>query len=130
MKTVSTFAIDPIKFRAAIDNIVKERHFKNWAEICRDLSLCDSHLADCRRRGKISNKTAKLLEKAYGLKTEDYTPVIEGIFEEQEEAADLADQIARGIKIALDDVQNRNTLRGIIASGIVAALEAQKGARE
>lgn len=49
--------------------------------------------------------------------------------EEHEDPADLADQIARGIKIALDDVQNRNTLRGIIASGIVAALEAQKGAK-
>ena len=49
--------------------------------------------------------------------------------EVHEDPADLADQIARSIKIALDDVQNRNTLRGIIASGIVAALEAQKGAK-
>lgn len=49
--------------------------------------------------------------------------------EEHEDPTDLSDQIARGIKIALDDVQIRNTLRGIIASGIVAALEAQKGAK-
>lgn len=105
MKTVSTFAIDPIKFRAAIDNIVKERHFKNWAEICRDLSLCDSHLADCRRRGKISNKTAKLLEKAYGLKAEDYTPVIEGIFEEHEEAEPSeVIRLLRGIAEDLSDL--------------------------
>lgn len=129
MSRSKNISIDRIKFEAAINEIMKTRHFTSWSDICADMVVNKDLLRSAARKEQISAKTAKMLEKFYGVKLEDYTPAIEGIFEEQEEAADLADQIARGIKIALDDVQNRNTLRGIIASGIVAALEAQKGAK-
>lgn len=129
MSRSKTISIDRIKFEAAINEIMKTRHFTSWSDICADMVVNKDLLRSAARKEQISAKTAKMLEKFYGVKLEDYTPAIEGIFEEQEEVADLADQIARGIKIALDDVQNRNTLRGIIASGIVAALEAQKGAK-
>ena len=121
--------IDRIKFEAAINEIMKTRHFSSWSDICADMVVNKDLLRSAARKEQISAKTAKMLEKFYGLTIDQYTPAIEGIFEEQEEVADLSDQIARGIKIALDDVQNRNTLRGIIASGIVAALEAQKGTK-
>ena len=129
MSRSKTISIDRGRFEKAINEVMKARHFTSWSEICDDMVVNKDLLRCAARDEKISAKTAKMLEKFYGVKLEDYTPVIEGIFEEQEEVADLADQIARGIKIALDDVQNRNTLRGIIASGIVAALEAQKGAK-
>lgn len=129
MSRSKNISIDRIKFEAAINEIMKTRHFTSWSDICADMVVNKDLLRSAARKEQISAKTAKMLEKFYGVKLEDYTPAIEGIFEEQEEVADLADQIARGIKIALDDVQNRNTLRGIIASGIVAALEAQKGAK-
>lgn len=129
MSRSKNITIDRIKFEAAINEIMKTRHFTSWSDICADMVVNKDLLRSAARKEQISAKTAKMLEKFYGVKLEDYTPAIEGIFEEQEEVADLADQIARGIKIALDDIQNRNTLRGIIASGIVAALEAQKGAK-
>lgn len=129
MSRSKNISIDRIKFEAAINEIMKTRHFSSWSDICADMVVNKDLLRSAARKEQISAKTAKMLEKFYGVKLEDYTPAIEGIFEEQEEVADLADQIARGIKIALDDVQNRNILRGIIASGIVAALEAQKGAK-
>lgn len=129
MSRSKNISIDRIRFEAAINEIMKTRHFTSWSDICADMVVNKDLLRSAARKEQISAKTAKMLEKFYGVKLEDYTPAIEGIFEEQEEVADLADQIARGIKIALDDVQNRNTLRGIIASGIVAALEAQKGAK-
>lgn len=119
--------IDRIRFEKAINEVMKTRHFSSWAEICEDLMVNNDLLRCAARDEVISAKTAKMLDKFYGLKLEDYTPVIEGIFEEQEDLHEQSDQIARGIKKALDDVQIRNTLRGIIASGIVAALEAQKG---
>ena len=129
MSRSKNISIDRIKFEAAINEIMKTSHFTSWSDICADMVVNKDILRRAARKEQISAKTAKMLEKFYGVKLEDYTPAIEGIFEEQEEVTDLADQIARGIKIALDDVQNRNTLRGIIASGIVAALEAQKGAK-
>ena len=129
MSRSKNIRIDRIRFEAAINEIMKTRHFTSWSDICADMVVNKDLLRSAARKEQISAKTAKMLEKFYGVKLEDYTQAIEGIFEEQEEVADLADQIARGIKIALDDVQNRNTLRGIIASGIVAALEAQKGAK-
>ena len=130
MSRSKNISIDRIKFEAAINEIMKTRHFSSWSDICADMVVNKDLLRSAARKEQISAKTAKMLEKFYGLTIDQYTPAIEGIFEEQEEVADLSDQIARSIKIALDDVQNRNTLRGIIASGIVAALEAQKGARE
>ena len=129
MSRSKNISIDRIKFEAAINEIMKTRHFSSWSDICADMVVNKDLLRSAARKEQISAKTAKMLEKFYGLTIDQYTPAIEGIFEEQEEVADLSDQIARGIKIALDDVQNRNTLRGIIASGIVAALEAQKGAK-
>ena len=129
MSRSKNISIDRIKFEAAINEIMKTRHFTSWSDICADMVVNKDLLRSAARKEHISAKTAKMLEKFYGLTIDQYTPAIEGIFEEQEEVADLADQIARGIKIALDDVQNRNTLRGIIASGIIAALEAQKGAK-
>ena len=129
MSRSKNISIDRIKFEAAINEIMKTRHFTSWSDICADMVVNKDLLRSAARKEQISAKTAKMLEKFYGLTIDQYTPAIEGIFEEQEEVADLSDQIARGIKIALDDVQNRNTLRGIIASGIVAALEAQKGAK-
>lgn len=129
MSRSKNISIDRIKFEAAINEIMKTRHFSSWSDICADMVVNKDLLRSAARKEQISAKTAKMLEKFYGLTIDQYTPAIEGIFEEQEEVADLSDQIARGIKIALDDVVNRNTLRGIIASGIVAALEAQKGAK-
>lgn len=129
MSRSKNISIDRIKFEAAINEIMKTRHFSSWSDICADMVVNKDLLRSAARKEQISAKTAKMLEKFYGLTIDQYTPAIEGIFEEQEEVADLSDQIARGIKIALDDVQNRNTLRGIIASGIVAALEAQKGTK-
>lgn len=129
MSRSKTISIDRGRFEKAINEVMKTRHFASWSDICDDMVVNKDLLRCAARDEKISAKTAKMLEKFYGVKLEDYTPIIEGIFEEQEEATDLSDQIARGIKAALDDVQVRNTLRGIIASGIVAALEAQKGAK-
>ena len=131
MSRSKNITIDRIKFEAAINEIMKTRHFTSWSDICADMVVNKDLLRSAARKEQISAKTAKMLEKFYGVKLEDYTPAIEGIFEEQaEDQEDITDKIAHGIMKALGDASVRATLRGLMASAIIAANEAQKGAKE
>lgn len=82
--------IDRIRFEKAIDEVMKTRHFSSWSEICDDLMVNKDLLRCAARDEEISAKTAKMLDKFYGVKLEDYTPVIEGIFEDR----DLMEMVA------------------------------------
>ena len=150
-RTPSRFRIDDKKFTEAIESVMAINGYKSWQEVSRFTGYSEGALGQMKRSGTVSSRMAKILELTYGIKREDYELVDEGIFAQQEseeqpeERADTLSNIEEklersyqggdlivyeGIKNALNDPQIRNTLRGIIASGIVAALEAQKGARE
>lgn len=131
MSRSKNISIDRIKFEAAINEIMKTRHFTSWSDICADMVVNKDLLRSAARKEQISAKTAKMLEKFYGLTIDQYTPAIEGIFEEQpEDQGDITDKIALGIMKALGETSVRATLRGLMASAIIAANEAQKGTKE
>lgn len=85
MSRSKNISIDRIKFEAAINEIMKTRHFTSWSDICADMVVNKDLLRSAARKEQISAKTAKMLEKFYGLTIDQYTPAIEGIFEEQQE---------------------------------------------
>lgn len=91
MSRSKTINIDRGRFEKAINEVMKARHFTSWSEICDDMVVNKDLLRCAARDEKISAKTAKMLEKFYGVKLEDYTPVIEGIFEDRDLAQMVAD---------------------------------------
>lgn len=90
MSRSKNISIDRIKFEAAINEIMKTRHFTSWSDICADMVVNKDLLRSAARKEQISAKTAKMLEKFYGLTIDQYTPAIEGIFEDR----DLAQMVA------------------------------------
>lgn len=91
MSRSKNISIDRIKFEAAINEIMKTRHFSSWSDICADMVVNKDLLRSAARKEQISAKTAKMLEKFYGLTIDQYTPAIEGIFEDRDLAQMVAD---------------------------------------
>lgn len=85
MSRSKTINIDRGRFEKAINEVMKTRHFASWSDICADMVVNKDLLRCAAREEKISAKTAKMLEKYYGVTLDQYTPIIEGIFEEQQE---------------------------------------------
>lgn len=106
MSRSKTISIDRGRFEKAINEVMKTRHFTSWSDICADMVVNKDLLRCAARKEQISAKTAKMLEKFYGVKLEDYTPIIEGIFEEREEETDLSEvvRLLNGIAEDLSDL--------------------------
>lgn len=120
MSRTTTIKIDANRFTAVINELIKERHFKSWSDICEDMAVNHDLLASAVRKEKVSARTAKLLERFYKITPEQYTPINEGIFEEPQETRsdDISEKIAAGIIKALSDVKTQQFIYEIITSAI------------
>lgn len=105
MSRSKTISIDRGRFEKAINEVMKTRHFASWSDICDDMLVNKDLLRCAAREEKISAKTAKMLEKYYGVTLDQYTPIIEGIFEEHEETEPSeVIRLLRGIAEDLSDL--------------------------
>lgn len=120
MSRTTTIMIDVNRFTAVINELVKERHFRSWSDVCEDMAVNHDLLASAVRKGKVSARTAKLLERFYKITPEQYAPINEGIFEEPQETRsdDISEKIAAGIIKALSDVKTQQFIYEIITSAI------------
>lgn len=120
MSRTTTIKIDADRFTTVINELVKERHFRSWSDICEDMAVNHDLLASAVRKEKVSARTAKLLEKFYKITPEQYTPINEGIFEEPQETRydDISEKIAAGIIKALKDNKTQRILYEIITTAI------------
>lgn len=97
-----TYKIDRDKFEAVINYIMLTQHFGSWSDVCADMAVNHDLLRSVCRTETITARTAKLLDRLYGVKLGQYVAADEGT--EQGEAEDELISVLKDVAFSLDKI--------------------------